>query len=68
VKIGPIILLCLVTLSLIYGCSAVWLNYQIQDTKPTSFAEGIDFLRSLGTPSSYLQADPIDSPRPKIKT
>jgi hypothetical protein len=67
VKIAPIVLLCLVTLSVIYGCSVVWFNYQIQGTKHTSFTEGIDFLKSLGIPSSYLQADPIDSPRPSIK-
>jgi len=65
VKIATIVLLCLVALSVIYGCSVVWLNYQ--GVNPTSFAEGTDFLKNLGTQYSWLSADPIDSPRPMFR-
>jgi len=63
-KIAPIILVCLVTLSVIYGCSVALVTHQFQNTKPIPSIEGIDFLKSLGTPSYRLAADPIDSPRP----
>lgn len=66
-KVAAIVLLCFVMLSVIYGCSTVWLNNQIQDIKPASSIEEIDFLKFLGIQSCQLQADAIDSPRPRIK-
>ena len=65
-KVTAIVLLCFVMLSVIYGCSAVWLNCQIQD-KSNSSIEGINLLKFLGIQSCHLQADAIDSPRPRIK-
>jgi hypothetical protein len=46
-KAAPIILLCIMALSVIYGYSVLWRSHQIQNTKPASLIEKFDLRKPV---------------------
>lgn len=66
-KTASIILLSIVMFAFVFGCGIALVNTQIRNAKLASFIEKSG-LKSLESPSYYLVAEPIDSPRPKKGT